>query len=202
MMVKNFKSMVAALAAIVALAVGGQASAQNVPNQNGTAGNNNVMAKQGNNMMVNREKIKAQKIAFLTQELNLTPDEASKFWPVYDKCWKEKMDAKKATSQSLKALSTAAKDANSSESDVKALADAYHKNLNREMELVGAHFSEYQKVLPIKKAALVTAAEERFKNNLIMQLRGKGDKRKMNQLHYKGQGHNTELQNNNKQNSN
>ncbi len=30
------------------------------------------------------EKIKALKIAFITQKLNLTADEAQKFWPVYN----------------------------------------------------------------------------------------------------------------------
>lgn len=31
------------------------------------------------------QKIKAMKTAFITQELNLTPAEAEKFWPVYNK---------------------------------------------------------------------------------------------------------------------
>ncbi len=32
----------------------------------------------------NGEKIQALKIAFITQKLQLTPDEAQKFWPVYN----------------------------------------------------------------------------------------------------------------------
>jgi hypothetical protein len=31
-----------------------------------------------------RDQIKAMKVAFLTTELNLTPEEAAKFWPVYN----------------------------------------------------------------------------------------------------------------------
>ncbi len=31
-----------------------------------------------------RERIKAQKIAFITEKLNLTPEEAQKFWPIYN----------------------------------------------------------------------------------------------------------------------
>ena len=31
-----------------------------------------------------RDQIKAMKVAFLTSELNLTSDEAEKFWPVYN----------------------------------------------------------------------------------------------------------------------
>ena len=36
------------------------------------------------------EKIKASKIAFITEQVELTPDEAEKFWPVYNE-----MEAKK-----------------------------------------------------------------------------------------------------------
>ena len=31
-----------------------------------------------------REKIKAEKVAFLTTRMDLTPQEAEKFWPVYN----------------------------------------------------------------------------------------------------------------------
>src|SRR5574344_492218 len=184
-MVKFFKTITLTLAAVAAMAFGTSAFAQNANTQDNTAaGRKNG----GKSMMLNMDKIKAQKIAFFTQELNLTSDEAARFWPVYDKCWKEKMEAKHATHQSLKALSQAAKDANSSDSDVRNLADTYHKNFEKEMELISEHFAEYQKVLPIKKAALVTATEEKFKN-------------KLNQPHFNGQGHNMELQDNSKQNN-
>jgi hypothetical protein len=193
-MVKFLKSITLTLAAVAAMAFGTSAFAQNATKQNNaTVQGKNV----GKGMMINREKITAQKIAFFTEELNLTSDEAVKFWPVYNSCWKEKMEAKRATHQSLKALSQAAKDANSSDSDVRNLADIYHKNYEKELELVSEHFAEYQKVLPIKKAALVTATEEKFKNNLIMQLRGKGyQQRKMNQINHMGHGQQMQKSNN------
>src|SRR5687767_285682 len=31
-----------------------------------------------------RDRIEAQRIAFITQKLRLTPDESAKFWPVYN----------------------------------------------------------------------------------------------------------------------
>jgi hypothetical protein len=39
-------------------------------------------AQQGNGEK--RKKIKALKIAFITTELDLTPDEATKFWPIFN----------------------------------------------------------------------------------------------------------------------
>lgn len=38
-----------------------------------------------------KEKIKAFKVSYLTQELNLTPENAEKFWPVYNN-HQEKLD--------------------------------------------------------------------------------------------------------------
>jgi hypothetical protein len=31
-----------------------------------------------------RERIEAQRVAYITQQLDLTPDEAAKFWPIYN----------------------------------------------------------------------------------------------------------------------
>ena len=39
------------------------------------------MFSQGGNK---RERIEALRVAFITQKLNLTPDESQKFWPVYN----------------------------------------------------------------------------------------------------------------------
>ena len=36
-----------------------------------------------------QEKIEALKVAFITKELDLTPDEAQKFWPIYNQYSKE-----------------------------------------------------------------------------------------------------------------
>lgn len=45
----------------------------------------------GQDVIESREKIKALKVAYLTEQLELTADEAQKFWPVYNK-HEEKLD--------------------------------------------------------------------------------------------------------------
>ena len=42
------------------------------------------MLAQNHKMDKKREKIEVQKIAFITKQLDLTPEEAQKFWPVYN----------------------------------------------------------------------------------------------------------------------
>ena len=50
----------------------------------------------------NPDKIKAEKIAFITAELELTPAEAEKFWPVYNKMAGEQKDALTASIKAFK----------------------------------------------------------------------------------------------------
>lgn len=43
------------------------------------------------------EKIEALEVAFITKELDLTPEEAQQFWPVYNQYSKEVIEANKET---------------------------------------------------------------------------------------------------------
>jgi hypothetical protein len=44
----------------------------------------------------NREKMEAQRVAFITQKLDLTPDEAKVFWPVYNEYDSKRHDLMKS----------------------------------------------------------------------------------------------------------
>ena len=56
-----------------------------------------------------QEKMKAEKVAYLTDYMNLTSAEAQKFWPVYNQAESEKMEGFKNTMDAYKALETAIK---------------------------------------------------------------------------------------------
>jgi len=112
------------------------------------------------------EEIQSRKIAFFTKTLELSSEEAKVFWPVYDKCQKESFSARRETRKSSMALYQACKEGKSDE-EIRSLADTYYENLERESSLQKLHYYEYQKVLPISKAARVRMVEERFMNTLI-----------------------------------
>ena len=115
--------------------------------------------------------IQSRKIAFFTKQLHLTPEEAKVFWPVYEKCDAERNAVRKEIRKSAWALHKAVKEGNATDDEIKALADTYYENLDREASLQKLHYYEYQKVLPIKKAAMVRMVEERFMNDLLSQWR-------------------------------
>lgn len=52
-------------------------------------------AQEKNNHKDRWEKYKSEKVAFITTKLDLTPQEAEKFWPVYNALEKERSDAQR-----------------------------------------------------------------------------------------------------------
>ena len=50
------------------------------------------------------EEIKAHKIAFITEKVNLTANQAQKFWPIYNKHEQQVMALRKTQLESLKTL--------------------------------------------------------------------------------------------------
>jgi dihydroxyacetone kinase-like predicted kinase len=51
-----------------------------------------------------QDKMKSEKIGFITVELNLTPEEAQVFWPVYNEIANRKAELQKQVRESYKAL--------------------------------------------------------------------------------------------------
>ena len=116
------------------------------------------------------EEIQSRKIAFFTKALDLNSEEAKVFWPVYDKCEGEMNTARRELRKSAKALQDACKEGRTDE-EIRSLADTYYENVERVSSMQKLHYYEYQKVLPMKKAAMVRMVEERFMNSLIREWR-------------------------------
>ena len=71
-----------------------------------------------------KEKIQSEKIAFLTMEIELTPQEAQVFWPVYNEINEEKDQAMYEVIKYYWEMSKAI-EAGKSEKEIKALLDKY-----------------------------------------------------------------------------
>lgn len=126
-----------------------------------------------NNSGLTRQEIESQKIAYFTQELELTPDEAQKFWPIYNAQGKERHEARKATLHSLRLLTNALEsESEISDKDIETLVNSYQDKFNAENKLFNKNYEEIKKILPLKKAAKIFNAEEKFRVVLIRQLRG------------------------------
>jgi Spy/CpxP family protein refolding chaperone len=119
-----------------------------------------------------QDKIKSEKIGFITAELNLTPEEAQVFWPVYNKIAAEKIVLQKKVKETYGALLKALKEDTASEKEVNKLLDEYLAAKQAVQDAGRQDLEKYRKVLPGKKVAKLYVAEEKYRRQSIRNLGG------------------------------
>lgn len=115
------------------------------------------------------EKLKLEKIAFITTEVGLTEKEAEAFWPVYNQIENEQKVLMKAERKAFMELNKALA---GGEGNVQALLDAYLKAKSENVNLHVANAKKYQKILSAEKTARFFTCEEKFRRQQIGKLRG------------------------------
>jgi hypothetical protein len=120
------------------------------------------------------ETVKSQKIAFFTEKLNLTPDEAQTFWPVYNSYWQQKnkiIEERKATmkfcSENMDKLSP---------KEIEQYGDMYINFHMQESNLLIEYNEKFKQVLAPEKVMRLYLADYEFKTYLLKQLRNKTSK--------------------------
>ena len=122
-----------------------------------------------------KEKMMSEKIAFLTMEMGITPEEAQVFWPVYNQVDKERDEAIRRVFRSSKALNDAVS-AGKSEKELSKIIDEYMAALEAQGAVEQKAYKEYAKVLPVEKLAKLYVGEEKFRRQHIRKLHGNADK--------------------------
>jgi Spy/CpxP family protein refolding chaperone len=116
-----------------------------------------------------RENIEAMKIAFITKKLDLTPQEAQQFWPVYNQYNGKTMELRKKRRQDNREARQ-----NFDELSDKEVEQIINNDIairQKELDLQKEYNEKFKGVLPIKKVAKLYAAEEQFKVVLINKLK-------------------------------
>ena len=119
-----------------------------------------------------RERVRAEKVAFLTEEIDLTESEAQVFWPIYNEIQKAQRDgfeAFEAVKNAYDAMAKGVEEKKGSkemEKLVKAYIDAKEKNEGIETK----YLNKLLKVLPAEKVARYYVAEEKFRHQQIGRL--------------------------------
>lgn len=130
-------------------------------------------AQNGKMMKQKKEQVKSLKVAFITSELDLTPDESAKFWPLYNafdekqneirrtkmKSYLDRMDSENFDNVSEKEAATLLSQMENSEEELHQLRKKFINNLKSVIPAV--------KILKLKKA------EEDFNRKLLQQYRNK-----------------------------
>lgn len=115
-----------------------------------------------------QERFNAQRIAFFTERLRLTPEEAQKFWPIYNEYQDEKSriieKRRELTRNLLENQRTLSDDT------VEELGDEYVATVVEEAELLMTYHARFKEVLPPRKVPRVYQTETQFKNYLLRQI--------------------------------
>ncbi len=114
------------------------------------------------------EKLTAYKIAFFTKNLDLTPSEAEKFWPVYNdySARKSKLQADRLL---LMRYAAQNKD-NMTEAEVISTADKLTQSFADEASMVVSFNENLKKVLPPAKVIRLYQVENQYKQQLLREL--------------------------------
>lgn len=124
------------------------------------------------------ERYRSEKVAFLTTNLELSPEEAQQFWPVYNQMEKEKV----AMHEKKRELEQKVRDAAETISDkeIVSLTREFASIEEKEGALTKKYNEEFLKILPPKKVLKLYKVEGEFRMHMFKKYRdrrGKENKR-------------------------
>jgi len=116
----------------------------------------------------NLEKLNSYKIAFFTQKLNLTPQEAEKFWPIYNDYQDRKNKIQVERVQMTRTV--VQNGANMSDKELTELGDKYFGLEIKEADLSKEFYNNMKGILPPLKIFKFYQAENQYKLVLLNEL--------------------------------
>jgi len=131
----------------------------------------NVIAQDGPIIRKKKEQIKALKVAFITNELALTSDEATKFWPLFNAFEEKQQEIKK---QKLKGYLKRVDDGsfdNLSEKEATTMLAQMESTEDELYQLKKKFISNLKGVISPIKILKLKKAEENFNRKLLQQYR-------------------------------
>lgn len=113
------------------------------------------------------DQLESYRIAYISKKLDLSPQEAEKFWPVYNNYQDEieqLIAERKNSKQKLEKLT---------DDQVQQNANDEIKFEERLLDVRKKYMNEFRRVLPQRKAAMVFHAEREMRGQLIRELQAR-----------------------------
>lgn len=121
------------------------------------------------------QEIKAQRTAFLTQRLDLSPAEAEKFWPVFNQYDKEQEVVRKELRDMHRGMR---KDTEVSEAEAAAAIDKELAARQKELDIRKKYAAEFKRTIGAVKTMRLGKAERDFNRELLKRLRDRMEDRR------------------------
>ena len=120
-----------------------------------------------------REKVKALKVAFITEKLELTTEEAQKFWPIYNAFDEKQAELRHEKMRAILNRFKPGNVENLSEKEASTLLIQMEKIEEDLFNLRRKFIKDLQGVVSAKKIIKLKKAEEDFNRELLKQMREK-----------------------------
>jgi len=135
-----------------------------------------IMAQPGDRMEDRKKEFKAQKVAFLTTKLDLTPEEAQVFWPVYNELEKAREEHHRKFIRAKVEMKKKMKSGEEmSDAEIEAFLKERFDEEREKADIEERYFEKLKKVLPMQKLAILYAAEEEFRMKMLRYYKDKKD---------------------------
>ena len=127
----------------------------------------------------NREKLDAYRIGFFTKKMNLTADEAEKFWPAYNEFQQQRIEIQKERiilSRDFNQNGSALND-----KELTEIGDRLINTISKESEIARTFHEKLKELLPPVKVVQYYQAENQWKAQLLNQLQENRPRQQPNQ---------------------
>ena len=122
------------------------------------------------------QKIRAEKVAFLTTKLQLTPDEAQNFWPVYNEFENKRFEIHMQRREMEH--KTMENTTDMTEDQLKDLSTKYINLFQKEADLMKEYNKKFFRVLPPQKVVMFYDVENDFRSHMLKEFRKKRQEQK------------------------
>lgn len=117
-----------------------------------------------------REKIKAYKVTFFTEELELTAEESEGFLPIFNE-YEEKIYTLKKEYRPNKQPNLD----NTNEADIQAMIDKHFEFKQKELDLKKEYANKCSKVIPLRKVLIINHLEHEFRRKIVKEYKRRKD---------------------------
>jgi Spy/CpxP family protein refolding chaperone len=115
------------------------------------------------------EKFRSMKIAYFTENLELTPEEAEKFWPIYNDYEKQKREVSRHSRRRPRNMDEQLE--NMTDQEAEKMGDDMIDAKKKEVKLDEAFHHELKKIFTPKKVMKYYITEYRFREHMLRRIR-------------------------------
>ncbi|WP_443939945.1 hypothetical protein [Pedobacter sp. MW01-1-1] len=117
------------------------------------------------------EEIESLKVAFFTKKLDLSPEEAKVFWPIYNDMQAEQNSLRKEKMKKMISFKKVDEIDNLSDAQIQSLITSEFDLRQRDLNIEKKYYYKLKSALPIKTVGKYYRAQEAFKRELLNRYR-------------------------------